>query len=149
MIRIHLVRQVQTSHCDVEAECKSLDVALPELEALLDSKEDTGSYGSRWIFVGIERLAEPQPTEAKALPCNRCGGSGEVTCDSVYHCEDPDDGNVTCPDCGGQPEAAHRPEPLIEHVFLACGANRRHECLWPTGFDSCHSCGAPRERHAR
>lgn len=51
MIRIHLVRQVQTSHCDFETRCKSLDVEIPKLETLLDASEDGG-----WTFVGIELL---------------------------------------------------------------------------------------------
>lgn len=54
MIRIHLVRQEQVSHCDVEARCLSVDVEVPELERLLDLEPQ--GYGSRWSVVGYERL---------------------------------------------------------------------------------------------
>lgn len=38
------------------------------------------------------------------MKCLRCGGCGEVECDNVFHCEDPDDGFVTCPHCLGTGE---------------------------------------------
>lgn len=56
MIRFHLIRQVQVSHCDIEARCASVDYEVPELERLLELREDNGSIGSNWIFVGIEIL---------------------------------------------------------------------------------------------
>ena len=56
MIRFHFKRQVQVSHEDVEAQMLSVDVELPEVEKVLDSREQTGTYGSNWIFIGIERL---------------------------------------------------------------------------------------------
>jgi hypothetical protein len=33
--------------------------------------------------------------------CERCAGIGEVSCDSIYHCDDPEDGYLTCPSCNG------------------------------------------------
>jgi hypothetical protein len=57
MIRFHLVRQVQTSHCDIEARCVSVDGDLARLEELLTTDlKDSGSMGSNWTFVGLEIL---------------------------------------------------------------------------------------------
>jgi hypothetical protein len=42
-----------------------------------------------------------KPTAAQDEKCERCHGCGEVTCDSIHHCEDPEDGFLECPDCGG------------------------------------------------
>jgi hypothetical protein len=57
--------------------------------------------------------------------CRRCNGSGEVSCDSVFDCGDPNDGEVNCPDCGGigiQPSAVpavvQQARAIRDHVLL-------------------------------
>jgi len=64
MIRFHLIRQEQVSHCDVEARCKSVYFAVPEVEALL-KEAHPGGYGSSWIFVGIEVLQQEKGEQGR------------------------------------------------------------------------------------
>ena len=66
------------------------------------------------------------------MKCPRCNGSGEVTCDSIYGCEDPDDGYLTCLDCHGTGSVAAplRVEDLLDGLPCALTGqdcvDRRH-----------------------